>query len=165
MTQAEFASRIGSVQNTITGYESGRRNPSAPVIALICKEFNVNEEWLRTGKGEMFNPAPTDALEQLAHEYGLSKAAYIVIEKFVNLQPEKRRELIDFFTEVSKAITESSENPNGSAFLKDTYTEFSEDLTVQAFQEMKEHQIPKAPEELENQFPPIESDKKKTHAG
>lgn len=51
MTQSEFASRIGSVQNTITGYESGRRNPSSPVIALICREFNVNEEWLKYGRG------------------------------------------------------------------------------------------------------------------
>ena len=158
MTQAEFARRIGSVQNTITGYESGRRNPSAPVISLICKEFNVNEEWLRTGKGEMFNPAPTNALEQLAHEYGLSNAAYIMIEKFVNLQPEKRRELIDFFTEVSKAITESNAAPD------DTYSEFSETLTVQALKEIRE-QIPKTPEELEKQFPPVESDKKKPRVG
>lgn len=54
LTQEAFASRIGSVQNTITGYESGRRNPSAPVISLICREFNVNEEWLRNGTGEKY---------------------------------------------------------------------------------------------------------------
>lgn len=54
LTQQEFASRIGSVQNTITGYETGRRVPSNQVIALICKTFNVDEGWLRTGAGEMF---------------------------------------------------------------------------------------------------------------
>lgn len=54
LTQVDFAARIGSVQNTVTRYETGNRNPSAPVISLICREFNVNEEWLRTGKGEMF---------------------------------------------------------------------------------------------------------------
>ncbi len=54
LTQTEFASRIGSVQNTVTGYESGRRNPSSPVISLICREFGVSESWLRTGEGEMF---------------------------------------------------------------------------------------------------------------
>lgn len=51
LTQQEFASRIGSVQNTITGYETGRRVPSSQVITLICKTFNVNEKWLRTGEG------------------------------------------------------------------------------------------------------------------
>lgn len=54
LTQHEFASRIGSVQNTITGYETGRRVPSNQVISLISKEFNVNENWLKTGEGEMF---------------------------------------------------------------------------------------------------------------
>ena len=81
MTQTEFANRIGSMQNTITRYETNSRNPSASVIALICKEFNVNEEWLRNGEGEMFNPAPTDVLDRLAREYKLSNAAYIVVEK------------------------------------------------------------------------------------
>ncbi len=54
LTQSEFARRIGSVQNTITGYESGRRVPSNPVITSICREFQVNETWLRTGEGQMF---------------------------------------------------------------------------------------------------------------
>ena len=35
-------------------YETDTNVPSAAVISLICKEFNVNEEWLREGKGEMF---------------------------------------------------------------------------------------------------------------
>lgn len=56
LTQQEFADKIGSVQNTMTGYETGRRSPSNQVIALICREFNVNESWLRTGEGEMFTP-------------------------------------------------------------------------------------------------------------
>lgn len=55
ITQQEFAKRIGSTQNIIASYEIGRRNPSSAVVNNICKEFNVNEEWLRTGQGEMFN--------------------------------------------------------------------------------------------------------------
>lgn len=54
LTQQEFAERIGSVQNTITGYETGRRGPSNQVVTLICREFGVNEAWLRNGDGEMF---------------------------------------------------------------------------------------------------------------
>lgn len=51
MTQQEFADRIGTKRNTIAKYETDTNVPSAAVISLICKEFNVNEEWLRTGKG------------------------------------------------------------------------------------------------------------------
>lgn len=145
LTQAEFGSKIGSVQNTVTGYENGRRNPSAPVITLICEKFGINENWLRYGEGEMYKPAPSDALEQLAIEYNLSHASYIVIEKFVNLKPEKRNELIEFFLEVSKAILEGK--------LKSSSTENCEDSLLQAFTN-----IPKTPEDLEKEYPP-----QKTH--
>lgn len=53
LTQQEFADRLGTSRNNIAGYEIGRRSPSDAVISLICKEFNVNEEWLKTGNGEM----------------------------------------------------------------------------------------------------------------
>lgn len=68
LTQHEFAEKIGSVQNTITGYETGRRIPSNQVITLICREFNVNETWLRTGEGEMFNSLTRD--EQISSFVG-----------------------------------------------------------------------------------------------
>jgi transcriptional regulator with XRE-family HTH domain len=56
MTQDEFGKRIGSARNTIANYENGNRVPSNAVITSICREFNVNETWLRTGEGEMFLP-------------------------------------------------------------------------------------------------------------
>ena len=83
LTQSEFAERIGSVQNTITGYETGKRMPSNQVVALVCREFHVREEWLRTGEGEMFAPAPSSALDDLAAEHNLTHGEYILIEKFV----------------------------------------------------------------------------------
>lgn len=54
LTQREFAERIGVKQNTVAQYEIGRNVPIDSVISLICREFNVNEEWLRNGTGEMF---------------------------------------------------------------------------------------------------------------
>ena len=54
LTQQEFADRIGVKQNTVAQYEMGRNVPMDSVISLICKEFNVNEDWLRYRKGEMF---------------------------------------------------------------------------------------------------------------
>ncbi len=60
LTQAEFAKRIGSTQNNLTCYETGRRNPSAAVFHSISREFNANEDWLRTGAGDMFNPMSED---------------------------------------------------------------------------------------------------------
>lgn len=54
LTQHDFATRIGSTQNVLANYENGRRNPSSSVINNICKTFNISEEWLREGTGDMF---------------------------------------------------------------------------------------------------------------
>lgn len=54
LTQQKFADRIGVKQNTVAQYEIGRNLPVESVLNLICREFNVNETWLRTGEGEMF---------------------------------------------------------------------------------------------------------------
>lgn len=61
LTQQEFADKIGVKQNTVAQYEMGRNIPIDSVIFLICKEFNVNEEWLRNGTGEMFLPTDRNA--------------------------------------------------------------------------------------------------------
>ncbi|NBJ00416.1 helix-turn-helix domain-containing protein [Lachnospiraceae bacterium] len=54
LTQQEFADRIGLKRNSVASYEIGKNYPMDTVIKSICREFNVNEEWLRTGEGEMF---------------------------------------------------------------------------------------------------------------
>lgn len=64
LTQQEFADRIGIKRNTVASYETGKSNLSDGAVSLICREFNVNEEWLRTGKGEMFIEQTKD--EQIA---------------------------------------------------------------------------------------------------
>lgn len=61
LTQQKFADKIGVKQNTVAQYEMGRNIPIDSVINLICKEFDVNEEWLRTGKGDMFLPLDRNA--------------------------------------------------------------------------------------------------------
>lgn len=54
LTQEEFAKRIGIKRNSYANYEIGRSSPIDAVIYSICREFNVHENWLRTGKGKMY---------------------------------------------------------------------------------------------------------------
>lgn len=51
ITQQEMADRIGIKRNTVANYETGRNEPIDAVVSLICREFGVNEVWLRTGEG------------------------------------------------------------------------------------------------------------------
>lgn len=53
MSQEKFAEKLGLSKNFINLVESGRRNASDRTISDICRIFNVNEDWLRYGKGEM----------------------------------------------------------------------------------------------------------------
>lgn len=60
LSQKDFGGRIGVKQTTVAGYENGTRVPIDAVINSICREFNVSEIWLRTGKGQMFNELDDD---------------------------------------------------------------------------------------------------------
>ena len=54
LTQQEFADRIHVSRGALAVYKIGRNEPIGAVVDLICREFDVNEHWLRTGEGEMF---------------------------------------------------------------------------------------------------------------
>ena len=56
LTQQELAESINLKQNTVATYEIGRLVPSDRTITDICRKYNVDEVWLRTGEGEMFRP-------------------------------------------------------------------------------------------------------------
>ena len=64
INQSEFGSRIGISRDTIANIEGNRIEIKDIYVLSICKEFNVNEDWLRTGEGEMFNQSDED--EELA---------------------------------------------------------------------------------------------------
>ena len=72
LTQTEFAKRIGLKQNSMALIESGKRNTSAQAILSICREYGVNENWLRTGEGEMF--------EQLTEQQKLMKYTALLLK-------------------------------------------------------------------------------------
>ena len=68
LTQQEFSDRLGIKRGALANYEVGRNEPIDAVVSLICREFQVNEVWLRTGAGDMFLPLTED--EALARFLG-----------------------------------------------------------------------------------------------
>lgn len=85
LTQDSFAKRLGVKRNTIGNYETGNRVPSDQSIFSICREFNVNEEWLKNGTGKMFNDLSQE--EELAYIVGqaLPTAPDFVKDTFISL--------------------------------------------------------------------------------
>lgn len=65
LSQAEFGAKIGLLQNYIWMIEKGGRTPSDRTVSDISRVYEVNEEWLRDGSGEMFIAKSAD--EEIAH--------------------------------------------------------------------------------------------------
>lgn len=107
LTQQEFADRIGVKRNTIATYEIGRNTPLDAVIASICREFNVSETWLRTGEGEMFLPSPNGVLDELVQKYGLSTRGKVIVEKFLDLNPDVQEAVAVYIEEVAAAFSDA----------------------------------------------------------
>ncbi|MEQ2578073.1 helix-turn-helix domain-containing protein [Hominiventricola aquisgranensis] len=133
LTQQKFADKLGVKRNTVGQWECGINAITDQVITSICREFNVNESWLRTGTGEMFNPSPSSAMDVLAAEYHLDQNAYVVVEKFLNLKPEYQKGVIEYFKAIAAAL--NSENMDDLSDL-----------------------VPGSPEELEANYPPMDPD-------
>lgn len=101
LNQTEFGKRIGLKQSSIAGYETGVRNPIDAVINSICKEFNVNESWLRTGEGDMFTSIPKEdeffkAAASISSENDLD-AINMVIE-YWKLDPKSKKNVLGFYS-------------------------------------------------------------------
>lgn len=83
LTQQDFADKIGIKRNSLANYEIGRNTPLDAILVSICREFDVNETWLRTGEGEMFVPQSRD-----------EEIASFVADVLKGESPDFRRRLI-----------------------------------------------------------------------
>lgn len=72
LTQQKFADRLGVKRNTVGQWECGINALTDQVITSICREFDVNEHWLRTGDGEMF--------EQLTEQQKIMKFTALLLK-------------------------------------------------------------------------------------
>lgn len=55
LSQEAFGKRIGIGKTSVSKLETGENRPSEQTLMLICKEFKINECWLRTGEGGEVN--------------------------------------------------------------------------------------------------------------
>lgn len=109
ITQAEFAQKIGTSQNVFANYEIGRRNPSNSVINNICKTFNVEEEWLRTGQGDMFLKIPEEDLFSRAAASCVKDDDAVAMEGLIlwrSLPPEARKNVEEYILRLADLIRE-----------------------------------------------------------
>ena len=137
MTQIEFAKIVNSSNGHVSDMEKDRKNITESTIELLKLKCNVNEDWLRTGAGEMFSKTPSGTMEQLKKEFDLDDFSFNLVYEYLKLAPAQREKVRDFFYRVIDS-------------------EESIDYIAEA---------PRTPGDLEKQFPPVEKPSEGTKTG
>lgn len=113
ITQAGLADEIKVSKPTIEAYEYGRTEIPERSITAICKAFNVNENWLRTGEGEMFNPKDfdeevTDIVWSIVDKKSLSEEERNQYIELIKIISSTGAEDIDLLLRVAKRFNKNN---------------------------------------------------------
>ena len=95
LTQEQFGNKCGKSRTAIAKYETNKSSPDDAFIKLVCIKFNVNEEWLRTGQGDMFIETMDSMIENLAQKYNLNENDIDIIKNYIQLSEEDRKKFVD----------------------------------------------------------------------
>lgn len=108
ITQEEMGDKLGVTRAAISRLEGGDRNLTEQMILAICRVFNVNETWLRTGEGEMFVKTDDSLISKLSAEYDLSDTEKRVLSVYLRLDETRRAQLVDFISYFSNELVKSA---------------------------------------------------------
>lgn len=104
LTQKNFAKEIGMSRSGYGQIEIGDRPINDRLIKSICMAFNVNENWLRTGEGEMFIKVEDSIFKQLSEKYNLNEKDLSFIKHYLNMNPQNRQYLLNMILNMADAI-------------------------------------------------------------
>lgn len=104
LTQSKFAEQIGMSQSGYAQVEKGSKAISNRLIKSICLAFNINENWLRTGKGEMIIEKEDNFLDQMTKKYNLSAVEAQIADYCLNLSSEERAGILKHILNIANII-------------------------------------------------------------
>lgn len=103
LTMQEFGKNLGVSKSAISNIENGYNSLTDQMISSICNAYNVNEEWLRNGTGDMFVEDTDSLIEKIISDYPLDKLSQTILKTYIELDPKKR----EIFNYVMKQIADS----------------------------------------------------------
>lgn len=106
LTQSAFAEKIGLKATAVGLYESGSRAVTERSIISISQAFNVREEWLRTGEGEMFQSEKSFSLDEYVHAHNFTDIELRILKAYLEIPVELREKVLGY---VSHAFSHDSE--------------------------------------------------------
>jgi transcriptional regulator with XRE-family HTH domain len=104
LNQTAFAKRLGVTPTTISRIECGKRGLTDQMILSICREFKINEEWLRSGVGKAFIESNDALLNELALKFRLDCIEIKILSTYLKLPTSLRTAVTEFFVRIAQAI-------------------------------------------------------------
>ena len=135
LTLEKFGKRLGVTKVTISNIENGNRNLTEQMLISICREFNVNENWLRNGEGEMFNSVPNSTMEQLRNEFHLDEFSFNLVYEYLKLPEEKRNVVRELFQNAISAEQTSTNVPAENSIQSNQSTTSTLNLSTEVIEE------------------------------
>lgn len=93
LTLDKFGVKIGMKKNSISQVENGHNALTEQMAISICREYNVNYDYLINGEGEMFDDLPQTVLDELCAQYDLDDLDRTLVEMYLEM-PEQVRDYL-----------------------------------------------------------------------
>ena len=104
LTLEAFGIHIGVGKTAISKIENGKGGLTEQAKKSICREFNVNYDWLEYGTGEMYSDLPKTILGDLCLAYGCDKEDEKLVQAYLESDPDMRAAIKQFIRNLSKKM-------------------------------------------------------------
>lgn len=112
MTLDKFGEKLGVKKAAISAIENGNRNITEQMVKSICREYNVNYDYLMYGKGDMFDDLPQTILDELCAQYSLDELDRQIVDIYISL-PKQLRDSVK--EHIKKTYFSSNDKRNSSS--------------------------------------------------
>lgn len=108
LTLEKFGDKIGVQKSAVSKIERGDVGLTEQMSKSICREFNVNYDYLVNGEGDMFSNLPQTILDDLCVQYDLDALDRLIVEMYIDLPPQDREVVKKMMKEFARKIGDQS---------------------------------------------------------
>lgn len=104
LTLDKFGEKLGVTKQTVSRIENGVNNVTDQMARSVCREYNVNYDYLMYGEGEMFDNLPQTIVDELCVQYDLNDFDKALVEMYASLPAGSRERIKEYMKQLVKKV-------------------------------------------------------------